>query len=369
MPILRANLPVPSNQDQGDVEITSILFENGIPNQTSFLTYLDDSLIEFEGSEFSEYSTLYNRLTRLQSPVLDLGEYFLDYNWYLDVCSYVRRDLSEGTEEVTEILNIQDNFEAELKNPALITGDISLIRSNGVVQEEIPRNAIIFINNKRIQIIDAFFDSDFIYQITYESLIIQRNLTVESIYEYRTSPDEETIEDRAWIQFQINDLADVRFSLSSPDNKRYIQFRLTFNNINRTQDLHLYSVTARGLLLPEEVRDISAGGLSATIIGVASGTILLTGEAEGANIRAIGVGSLIGEVSDESTSVVISATADSTTALVGDADTIISSQSATATSGAVLTSESSATIVIVVDSGTSGESGLVTDASATVTLP
>lgn len=274
-------LPEPSNQDQGDIEITSVLYQNDIPTEPDFFSYIDENQIEISTESFSDanfYQFRYNRLTRLQSEVLDLGNNFLDYEWYLDVCAYVRRNLITKQELVSEQLRLAAGLEYILENPALTTGGFSLRRTNGVITEELPPSAVTFINNRRIQIEGRFFDVGYIYTFTYTALVIERNPTVSLIYEYRTAATQLGVLEKEWRQFEVNDIADTRFSLEDNNNKRYIQFRITADNIKRIEDLHIYSITARGLLIPNvEDRQISNQGFSVIAVATAAGNAQLVG--------------------------------------------------------------------------------------------
>jgi len=299
-----ANLPEPSNQDQGEVEVISIIYENQVPQVPDFFEYVNKDTIEipnenFSGANFYEFS--YNRLTQLESEILDLGSDFLNYEWYLDVCAYVRKDLSTKQEVVTEQLRLVDGIEAVLENPALTTGNFSLTRTNGVITEELPPSAVIFINNSRIQIANNFFNVGFIYTFTYTSLVIERNPTVSLIYEYRSAISTFEIQNKEWEKFQVNDVADTRFSLADPNNKRYIQFRITANNIKRVEDLHIYSVTARGIPTPQSDVDVINCSLNALLLGnnTASGVSNLTGVADGISLKANSSASLIGTADGE----------------------------------------------------------------------
>lgn len=320
------NLPEPSNQDVGDVEITSVLFQNEIPTEPDFWKYLNQNLIEIDAADFSPanfYEFQYNRLTRIESEVFDLGDNFLDYEWYLDVCAYIRRSLITKQELVTEQLRLVDGLEAPLENPALTTGGFTLTRTNGVVTEELPPSAVTFINNRRIQIENRFFDVGFIYTFTYTSLVIERNPTVSLISEYRTSSGLFDIQDKDWVEFETNDIADTRFSLADNKSKRYIQFRVTANNIKRVEDLHIYSITARGILIPEEDRDVLNQGLEIIAIATASGFGQLSGtRAYGITDKASGSSQLTPNTPNPTITSVAGSNVDGAMELLGDSEAL-----------------------------------------------
>lgn len=317
------NLPEPSNQDQGDVEIVSVLYENQIPQVPDFFYYTDQNTIEIPPENFNTanfFQFRYNRLTRLQSQVFDLGANFLNYEWYLDVCAYVRKNLTQKQELVTEQLVVRDGFEAILQNPADINGDLILTRTNGVITEEIPRESISFINRRRISVARRFFSPNFIYTLTYRSIVIERNPTVSLIYEYRTAISPTQVLSKEWKEFKINDIADTRFSLEDPNNKRYIQFRVTANNIKRVEDLHIYSITARGIPSPQEDIDVLNADVTALLFSQASGSSTFTSSALGdVPVSAEATASLSGDCDG---AVIIDANANMM--LVGDADGRIS---------------------------------------------
>lgn len=280
----RASLPEPSNEDRGNPEIPSVLFENGIPQVNSFFSYVNRDFIEISNINYnpnSEYELQYHRLTELETEVFDLGENFLDYDWYLDVCAYIRRNLTEKREEVTEQLIIRDGFEAVLTNPVLTTAPLRLSRTNGVITEEIPTSAITFLSNDRISISQRFFRPTFIYTLTYTAVVIERLLNADMTLEYRSGVDEDDVVIRPWIPFEVNDLADTRFTLEYGVNKRYLQMRIRVNNIKREDDVHIYSATVRGLLYPEEDREIAFSSPSIKISGTATSISQLESNADG----------------------------------------------------------------------------------------
>jgi len=358
------NLPEPSNQDQGEIEVVSILYENGVPQTPGFFYYVDQNTIEIPPENYSPssfYQIRYNRLTRLQSQIFDLGGSFLNYEWYLDVCAYVRKNLTQKQESVTEQLVVRDGFEAVLQNPVDINGSLSLIRTNGVITEEIPREAISFVNNRRISVARRFFSPNFIYTLTYQAIVIERNPTVSLVYEYRTAISPTAVLSKEWREFQVNDIADTRFSLADPNNKRYIQFRITADNIKRVEDLHIYSVTARGIPSSQGDIDVLNADLTAIFFSQASSSSILGGVASGEiPVEANATSSLTGDADGR---VLINAVSEIN--LVGDANGQISRISAGPASGfAQLTVDSANASKPFISASASVDIELMSDAEA-----
>jgi hypothetical protein len=236
-------LSMTSNEDID----SCILYQDGVavPNNTWQFNSSTEIQINSGYSSSSVYTLDYNLLFQFESLGIDLGSSYANYLWFVDYYKYGRLDANsiESLQTVAVVFN-PSTFRAALPRRSNKNQTAAqLLKDTGSSQTILQLSQWSFVDDKTINIDSGQYDPKASYFLTHEEVVLTRENISSCKFEVRQATTLLGLGGASYSEVERNSFLDITGSL------RYVQFRITIQNITDVRDIRLKSMCAKGLNL------------------------------------------------------------------------------------------------------------------------
>lgn len=189
----------------------------------------------------SAYTLDYELLMRATTAVLDLGDDYANYLWFVDAVLH-RRVEPEIIEETQAIpLNFTTDYRAALPDPANTdTSLATLYQDTGLVRTEIAASDWKFVDLNTVELSSGKFDQDSIYTFEYVAKRANFPRVVSYVLEVRSGVDAVAAAAAVWRAVEPD---------TPMPTDRFQQARVTLRNVTAPTDVRVRGLGFRGLHL------------------------------------------------------------------------------------------------------------------------
>jgi hypothetical protein len=182
----------------------------------------------------------YERLTRAETPVLDLGTNYNYYLWFIDAAIYRRVEPALIERERTVQVQFRADFRATLAE--ISNGDqttATLYQDTGITRTEVARLDWRFVDNRTVEIESDLFDSDSVYTLEYVAQLGTFPRQANYVLEHRSDTTSGGVVSQPWRAVEPGDLVDR--------THQWHQLRITITDVTVLSDIRVKSLGLKGI--------------------------------------------------------------------------------------------------------------------------
>lgn len=194
------------------------------------------------------WTLVYQRLTRVETSVFDLGASYADYLWLVDLVVHRRVVLTEVVDRAVQVAVTPDpDGRVTLPEPAADGAKATavLVRDDGRTSAYVPATDFVFESASVLRVVPRALDTNALYALDYDVRRAVRSLACSAagdvVLEHRSGTSQATAAAASWAVVQPDDR--VRL------DHRYHQLRLTLAGIGDVRDIEVQALGFRGVKL------------------------------------------------------------------------------------------------------------------------
>lgn len=195
--------------------------------------FVDADIVQVDPSEYStaiDYTLDYERLTRAESDVIDLGAAWEDYLWLVDVRAYRRADTAVLDRTVTELLTFRADYRATLSAISNLDPTTATLQEDtGLRRTAMPTTSWRFEDARTVSLSPGAFNPDALYTLTYVARVGTQDRPVDILIETRSTPAADLAAAR--IAIQTVDYAPTQIDAVEDPTYQWHQIRVTLTNV------------------------------------------------------------------------------------------------------------------------------------------
>jgi hypothetical protein len=221
-------------------QTTCIVYEGGVPLTTDTWTLTNGIItLLFQPDSTLVYTADYQRLTRLETPVVTMPANYTDYTWYGDVFHILGFDFTPSSVPVTNGIQFDGNYIATLiERSDRDQSTSTLMADDGIQPEAVDVANWQYVSAQSVRIDPAVFNPVAVYTMTYNARVAHPRPRPTAMVEYRQGASLVACQAASYVPLTINQPV-----APAP----YVQFRITYGNVIDPAEIRLYTVSLKGL--------------------------------------------------------------------------------------------------------------------------